>query len=360
MQPARLPSASLAPGLVSDDELFWHWRQSLSPFFDCRPAGDVREAPRPLRSTQYHLGDFLFVHASFPGQSFVRDADWRRRHDDADHVLLQVFLAGSNGGSNGDTDFLQEPGNAYAVNLGHEVDAVSGGADTLSLVLPRPWLAEHLPVLRDARGALFAKDGMAARLFADYMVSLHRNLPLATLADAPTISANLVGFLGSLLAQREPVDADARAGTMQALQRHIDANLADPALGPEALCARFRMSRATLFRLFRDQGGVRSYIQQRRLAACRRALSSPRNAGRPIYDIALDCGLANPSHLSTLFREQFGMSPSELREAARQRWRQPGWDPEAEELPAVETMRRWALGLGRSERAAADRDGPER
>lgn len=356
MLPARLPSASLAPGLVPDDELFWHWRQSLSPFFDCLPAGESRT---PLRSTQYHLGDFLFVHARFPGQSFVRDAAWRRRHDDADHVLLQVFLAGSNGGSNGDTDFLQEPGNAYAVNLGHEVDAVSGGADTLSLVLPRPWLAEHLPLLRDARGALFAKDGMAARLFADYMVSLGRNLPFATVADAPTISANLVGFLGSLLAQREPTDADARAGTIQALQRHIDANLADPTLGPEALCARFRMSRATLFRLFRDQGGVRSYIQQRRLAACRRALCSPRNAGRPIYDIALDCGLANPSHLSTVFREQFGMSPSEMREAAQQRWRQGG-AAEAEELPAVETMRRWALGLGRADRAAAGGDGPDR
>lgn len=357
MELARLSSVTLRSGLAPEEELFWHWRQSLSPMFDCTPLGDPPDPPRPLRSTQYHLGEFLFVHACFPGQSFVRDAAWRRRHDDADHVLLQVFLDGSNGGSNGDTDFMQEPGNAYAVNLGHEVDAVSGGADTLSLVLPRAWLAEHLPVLRDARGALFAQDGMAARLFADYMRSLNRNLPHATVADIPVISANLVGFLGSLLAQREPVDADARAGTLQALQRYIDANLGDPALGPEALCARFRMSRATLFRLFRNQGGVRTCIQERRLAACRRALASPHNAGRPIYDIALDCGLSNPSHLSTLFRERFGMSPSEVREAAQQRWRQAGRDPAAEGLPAVETMRRWALDLGR---AAARGGGPER
>lgn len=359
MELARLPSVSLLPGLAPDEELFWHWRQSLSPFFDCVPLADRPGNARPVCSTQYHVGDFLFVHASFPGQSFVRDAAWGRRHDDADHVLLQVFLSGSNGGSNGGVEFVQEPGNAYAVNLGHEVDAASGGADTLSLVLPRPWLAEHLPALRDARGALFARDGMAARLFTDYMRSLHRNLPLATVADAPIITANLIGFLGSLLSQREPADSDARAGTMQALQRHIHANLGDPALGPDTLCHRFRMSRATLFRLFRDHGGVRSYIQQRRLAACHRALASPRNAGRLIYDIALDFGLTNPSHLSTLFREQFGMSPSEVREAAR--WGEgPPPGPAGEGLPAVETMRRWALDLRRSARAAAPREGPER
>ena len=105
---------------------------------------------------------------------------------------------------------------------------------------------------------------------------------------------------------------------------------------------------------------MRTYIQERRLAACRRALTLPRNAGRPIYDIALDCGLSNPSHLSTLFRERFGLSPSEVREAAQHRWRQAGQDPAAERLPSVETMRRWALDLGRPGRAAAQAGDPGR
>lgn len=363
MELARLPSASLLPGRLSNEELFWHWRRSLVPFFDCIPVREHGTPWQPLESRQYHLGDFVFVDARFPGQRFVRDADWNRRHDDADHVLLQVFLAGRNSGTNGGTGFVQEPDGVYAVNLGYETEAETAGADTLSLVLPRDWLAEHLPALRDARGPVLPKGSMAARLFTDFALSLRRSLPQATIADAPVVSKSLVGLLGSLLAHQDPVATDAQRGAILALRRYVDDHLGDPDLGADRLCERFRMSRATLFRLFRDHGGVRTYIQQRRLMACFRAIGSPRHAGRRIYDIALDFGFANQSHLSTLFRRHFGMSPSEVREAAGRR-RADGVGAaalaEASGLPDVEIMRRWALELGGSDQPVAGAAGPGR
>ncbi len=356
MELARWPSAALLPGQLTNEELFWHWRRSLVPLFDCVPLRDFDTASQPLASRQYHVGDFLFVDARFPGQRFLRDAAWNRRHDDADHVLLQVFLQGRNSGTNGGTDFVEEVGGVYAVNLGYETDAVSDGADTLSLVLPRHWLAEHLPTLRDARGPVFTKDGMAARLFTDFMLSMRRNLPHATIADAPLLTRSLVGMLGSLLAQQDATAAEARNGVFLALRQYIDEHLGDTELDADRLCARFRMSRATLFRLFKPNGGVRTYIQQRRLMACFRAISAPQHAGRRIYDLALDYGFANPSHLSTLFRRHFGMSPSEVREAAGHRHATDGATVQLREdatLPDVEVMRRWALELG-----SAKRQGP--
>lgn len=357
---ARLPTATLLPGGLSDEEIFWHWRRSLMPMFDCVPLSDPREPSRPLQSTQYHVGEFLFVDARYPKQRFIRDAVWARRHDDADHVLLQIFLHGSNNGSNGGKSFVEEVGGVYAVNLGYETDAISTDANSLSLVMPRQWLADHLPALCDASGELFARDGMATRLFTDFMLSLRRNLPHATIGDAPVLSRTLIGMLDSLLAHADPLATEARNGTFQALQHYIDDNLNDVELGPDRLCTRFRMSRASLFRLFKDHGGVRTYIQRRRLMACFRALSSARQAHRLIYDIALDFGFTNPSHLSTLFRQHFGMSPREIREAAQ--CRQPDWHAAIDRAgdadpPDVETMRRWANELGRSGRAAAVRPG---
>lgn len=339
------------PGALSDEELFWHWRRSLMPMFDCQPLFDPRNPPAAVRSRQYHVGRFLFVDAEFPRQRFVRDAAWRRRNDDADHVLIQVFLEGRNVGMNGSTGFVEDPGGVFAVNLGYDTDATCSDASTLSLVLPREWLAEHLPRLRDASGALLPSEGMAARLFTDFMLSLRRNLPLATVDDAPVLSRSLAGLLGALLSHGDATSADAQKGAFQALQGHIDANLGDLDLDAESLCARFRMSRATLFRLFKDHGGVQRYIQRRRLMACFRAISAPRHADRLIYDIALDFGFASPSHLSTLFRQHFGMSPSEVREAARFR-QASGMDAvfqvETPGLPDVEIMRRWARELGSS------------
>ncbi len=361
MELARLPSASLDSGQLSDEELFWHWRRSLMPFFDCVALPETGVPRTRLRSTQYHVGEFLFVDAEYPRQRFVRDAAWARRHDDADHVLLQVFLRGRNSGINGDAAFVEEAGGVFAVNLGYETDATSSGADTMSLVLPRDWLAEQLPSLRDASGPVFAKGSMAARLFTDFMLSLRRNLPNATVADAPVISRTLVGLLGSLLSQDDAAATDAQTGAFLALQRYIDDNLGNLELDVQNLCAHFRMSRATLFRLFKDHGGVRNYIQRRRLMACFRALSAPQQAERLIYDVGLDYGFTNPSHLSTLFRQHFGMSPREVREAARHREAIGGTrvaTVETADLPDAEVMRRWALDLSSSVRPAAVRDGP--
>lgn len=354
MKLARLPSASLLPSQLPDEEMFWHWRRSLAPFFDCVPLVDPRESPQPVESRQYHLGDFLFVDAKFSQQRFVRDAAWGRRHDDADHVLLQVFLEGRNAGTNGDIGFVEEAGGVFAVNLGYDVEATCSAANTLSLVLPRDWLAAHLPALCDARGEVLPKGGMAARLFGDFMLSLRRTLPDATVGDAPLLSRSLVGLLGSLLSHEDAVSDDARGGAFQALQRYIDANLGDTELGTERLCHRFRMSRATLFRLFKEHGGVRTYIQQRRLMACFRAISAPQNAGRRIYDVGLDYGFATPSHLSTLFRRHFGMSPREVQEAGHARraagYAMPDFAP-VQGIPDAEVMRRWALELGLAGRA---------
>jgi AraC-like DNA-binding protein len=346
-----LPSVTLSPKNVSDEELFWLWQQSVSPFFNTIPLIKPLALPCQPINRQYHVGQFLFVDTTFPRQKFLRDADWVRQNDDADHLLVQLFVRGSNPVCNGGTEFVEDQSSVFAVNLGYEVAGVSSDCEVLSLVLPRELLKEHLPGLRDARGDLFGRNPIAARLFMDFMLSLRRNLPDAKAADAPVLTQALLGLLGSLVTHEDPNSADANAGVMMALNRYIDDNLGDPELGVARLCTRFHVSRATLFRLFKNHGGVQTYIQRRRLMACFKALSAARNFHRTIYDVAFDFGFTNPSHLSNLFRKNFGMSPREVREAARVRHTSgvsPSFAAVSNVLPDVELMQSWARSLAAS------------
>ncbi|MCK2046341.1 helix-turn-helix domain-containing protein [Chromohalobacter sp. TMW 2.2299] len=79
------------------------------------------------------------------------------------------------------------------------------------------------------------------------------------------------------------------------------------------------VSRANLYRLFADEGGVARYIQCRRLAAARRRLEDPSDLSG-IGEIATQHGFNNPAHFSHRFRELFGISPRELRHGTRQRY----------------------------------------
>jgi len=342
--------------MLPDEELFWHWRRGIAPYFESVPLADPRHPPQAPEIHLFNAGGFLFFDTKFSRQKFVRDAAWLRRNDDSDHVGLQMFLSGSNQVENGGKDFLMGSGGIFAVNLGYEVDASCTDAEVLSIILPRDWLKAHLPVLLDARGRLLSDDSMSGRLFADYMMSLRRNLPAASSADAPVLSESLLGMLRALLVGADATSVEARDGVFATLARHVDDNLADPNLGVDLLCARFRMSRATLYRLFSGHGGVRDYIQRRRLMACFKALTARRNANRGVFDVALDYGFASHSHLATRFREHFGMTPSEVREAARSHHSRGDvvLSEEGESgLADVELMRRWTRELNAGGAVAA-------
>ncbi|MEK9967498.1 MAG: AraC family transcriptional regulator [Ferrovibrio sp.] len=261
---------------------------------------------------QYHLGQAIYIDSAFEAQRFRRDTAWMARNDDVDHLALQMYVEGSNSVINGGHEFRQTPGNVFAVNLAHEVHAVSEDSRVLTLILPRDLLQAELPQMLDSIGCLFANDSASAKVFCDHMLSLNRNLVVATTAEIGSIMQGTFGLLDSLVRHGDIASSAAQGATLRSICSHIDRHLHDPALGVESLCLQFRCSRATLYRLFAPLGGVREHIQRRRLIACFKAIVQQQH--RRIYDVALDFGFVSPSHFSNLFRSYFGMTPKQARE----------------------------------------------
>lgn len=345
---APIMQAALLPGMVPDDELRALWRQSISPYFDARPV--ERDGPTRLPEIrQYSLGSVLLANSRFSAQTYDRDRRWMRRYEDSDHLLLQLFAEGTNLAVNGPDEYVQAPGNVCAVNLAYEARSVSTDSRALTLVLPRDLLHDSLPHLSDARGALFAPGSASARIFSDYLLSLDENLPQATQDEAPGLATATIALLDSLTVKNDVVSSAARNATLDSACRYIEAHLADPALDVTGICRYLRCSRATLYRLFAPHGGVQEHIRRRRLVACFKAISSPAQAHRRIYDIALDHGFTSPSHFSHLFRSHFGISPREARDldpAAAIRQPSPGASASSGER-AVEQIWLWARSLTR-------------
>jgi AraC-like DNA-binding protein len=310
----RLPSARLLPGMVPDGELYDLWRHSISPYFHVEPTDPHGPQQLPLLK-QYNLGSFMVVDTTFSGQKFRRDSLWMARHDDVDHLAVQLYVRGCNRVDNGGVSYTLDTANVYAVNLAYEVDTESEDSDTFTLVFPREWLASEIPHLTHSRGALFAPGSFSARIFMDHMLSLRRILPEARMTDMSAISLATQGLLDALVRHQDPEGGPGQGPTFQAMCRHIERGMEDMSLGVDSLCAHFRCSRSTVYRLFRAQGGVAAYIQRRRLLACFKALISPKQRHRRIFDIALDYGFNSPSHFSTLFRGHFGMTPKQARAA---------------------------------------------
>lgn len=112
------------------------------------------------------------------------------------------------------------------------------------------------------------------------------------------------------------------------MRQRVRAWLDDQPAGAVSLprmCQTLGLSRSTLNRAFKPDGGVLAYDRWRRLRALHARLSDP-NETRSVAELGYAFGFADKARLSRVFREAFGYPPSELRRQAA-----------AVSLPIVET-----------------------
>jgi len=107
-----------------------------------------------------------------------------------------------------------------------------------------------------------------------------------------------------------------RAGRLDAILSYLDDHLADPELAPPMVAAAHYMSVRTLHSLAQESGiSIAGWIRRRRLERCRADLADPELAGLGVSAIGARWGLPSASHFCTLFREEFGTTPSAYRRA---------------------------------------------
>lgn len=155
--------------------------------------------------------------------------------------------------------------------------------------------------------------------FTALLGELGSNLGMFDDHEGHALAESAVHLLGISLrhelgAQTRPTDAD--AALRRRVLEYIDARLATPSLDPGQIAEAHHLSVSRLHALFRNSGlTVASYIRGKRLSACHRALTDPRQDDRTITQIAHAHGFSDSAHFSRLYRSRYGVSPRETRRA---------------------------------------------
>jgi AraC-like DNA-binding protein len=291
--------------------------ETLDPVFRTTLATPERLGDFRAGLATYFMGPALFFVADMLGTTYTFSRDPRRiARSGLDLIMVQLTLDGSDVRAlNGET-LLVEAGDISIFDLTRPMHSETKHCRNLTLVLPRHLLFSK-DVQNDAlHGLLFKRSTTTARLIGSHLRTLFEDLPDITQADAPTIvaaTANLVtNLVGPKITARRLPAPTVRGAVIMEIRRYIEQHIALTDLGPDHLCKMFGLSRASLYRLFEPIGGVTDYIRTRRLRA---AFDMLANEGkRTVGEIAYACGFADISAFSRAFRNQFGMSPSEVRE----------------------------------------------
>jgi AraC-like DNA-binding protein len=168
-----------------------------------------------------------------------------------------------------------------------------------------------------------AANAPQARLLAEFIVSLASQPGGWRGADARHIEQAALSLFAACLSDRDGKQARLSEPAQAALDRakataFIDRELFSARLTVDRISSMTDISRSTLYRLFDSDGGVATYIRERRLDGLLRDLLDAGNRAKPIAPIAEARGFHCLSTLNRAFRRRFGCTPQEVRNASNQ------------------------------------------
>jgi AraC-like DNA-binding protein len=160
-------------------------------------------------------------------------------------------------------------------------------------------------------------------LTSRFLMQLAHNIDHYSPAEAARLSTAALEVLAARLAReldtQDWVTPEAqRQALLTTIQAFIQQHLGDPTLSPATVAAAHHISLRSLHQLFHDAGlTVAGCIRRQRLERCRRDLSDPALAYRPVAAIAADWGFSSPGDFSRAFRAAHGLPPAAYRKSAR-------------------------------------------
>jgi AraC-like DNA-binding protein len=287
-----------------------------------------------FRSATIPLDNGLLIDAQVSAAQYDRTPRHVARGG-IDHYQITLCVDGKVTYAAGRRSVELRPGDLCLMDMAQESrtqlipDEVSKRSNTLTLVLPRTLLAPLLATPDAASATLVARESRQGWILGEQLRALQRARGSANSGESSLTTTALAALLADAIGSArdtEPWIAQAdRRLLASSIKRYIDANLQTDAVSAQNLCRRFRLSRATLYRLFEPEGGLRRYVQEQRLNRAFARLILPTSARTRTIDLAVDFQFASDSTFVRAFRRRFGLTPGEIRElSSKQAHGSPG------------------------------------
>ncbi len=321
--------------------------------YDFDAAIPEERAGYALRSEGYNFPEMPISGVRMSAGRFVRSERVIARAG-LDHVLLSTYRSTDHRFVADGNEGVARAGDVVAVDLTRPSSFAALEEDNrnISLMVPRRLLAPLLPDIEDRHGLILRRGTPLNVLLRSHMkdlLSQARHLtPASALAVTRASAALVAACLGSADLSAPPGESartSLAAAVIRLIRQAIEEHLDDPDLGPAQLCRHFKLSRARLYRLFEPLGGVRAYIQQRRLMRVHRILADPGAPYETIASLAERWGFPDHAAFSRTYRFAYGVTPSETRVLAQAHYaeaRAAAW--EAPENSFVK-VNRWLYGI---------------
>jgi len=286
------------------------WGDHATPLFAIQALNSARMRT-PFDVNMWRVGPLIYIYAKSGGRILRRTLEHIALTPG--FMLLTRHVSGRIIGVVDDVPYIVHEGEIILRDLDHAFDALQYPSEVQSVLIPK-----HISDIE-------LRSAFAMKLFtvgSDAESSLGNILSTSfveLLAQKPVLERvwvdQLVTYLRALHMRPAPPlsrSKEIRRSQFSRIQAYMESNLGRLDLCAEELLGQFGVSRATLYRLFEQQGGVRNYIVDRRLFRALLELSiGPRRRGQ-IQQAAKRWGFSSAANFNRSVQQAFGSAPGAL------------------------------------------------
>jgi AraC-like DNA-binding protein len=195
---------------------------------------------------------------------------------------------------------------------------VPSASDLLVLKLPRRELEARIGNVRRMVARAMKPFDPETSLASSFLAMLPAHVGKMSQTAEEVLKHQMIDLIAVSLAKTvqsgTPRISSARGLVLLKVRAAIETRLSDSALDGDAVAAAVGVSvRYANSVLAEENTSIARYIQERRLARCRRALQDPQQAHRSLSEIAYGWGFSDMTHFGRSFRKAYGMLPSVYR-----------------------------------------------
>lgn len=293
------------------------WRERVGHIIDVLPSREQVANPFHASIDRYNAGPFRLTDCSSDALLLERSLA-RISTDNVREFGFHLFL---DGGVEPAADFYPQRGAApsrgsiVAVDLSQPMRMQRSACRVLSFFAPQAMVESMLPDADALHRRVIGGDTPLANLLTRHLIALSRNMRVLGVEEVQKQFHTALELLLASFGKQAGLSGGGRMAARSAmsvqLRRYIDANLHRPDLTPDSLLAAVQLPRPSVYRIFEHEGGLASYIRQRRLlTAAAKLTDSP---GLSIAQIAIGLGFVDANDFGSAFRRAYAMTPQDFR-----------------------------------------------
>lgn len=295
--------------IVAVEQPAAHVRDSVGILFDTTPLKSRLNKGTHSR-LHWVAEDCSFLHIETDAAAIGRT---RAQAMNGEHLLfVHRYLSGFLRGRLGDLNVDRDPGSIYVLDMAKRVETVQRRYRLQGMFIPKSALGfdhdSHPTLMKFPNGRSVGR--LLDALFNDLFRDLLQNDAI-DVARFEQFKSCLKLSMGA-----DARDVDIRRHVRDALRdticSHVEKNIEHGDLSVDSILKEFGVSRASLYRMFEDRGGVREFISSRRLLRAVLDLSNGPVLRGDISKTAEKWGFTTSANFNRAVRREFGTTPGSL------------------------------------------------